>query len=79
MAASEYSVGEGDGSVEVCAELTSVPVGGLECEISVTLAFSDGTKTGNEDVFIIMHALYRLNVIGQIEIHVHVHEWPSLD
>ena len=45
MAESHYSVGEGDGSVEVCVELTSLPAGGLECEISVTLDFNDGTKT----------------------------------
>ena len=41
----QYSVSEGDGSVEVCVELTSVPAGGLECEIEVTLVFNEGTKT----------------------------------
>ena len=41
-----YSVGEGDMSVEVCVELTSLPAGGLECEIDVTLNFNDGPKAG---------------------------------
>ena len=44
MADDQYSVGEGDGSVEVCVELTSVPAGGLEFEIEVTLVFTEGTK-----------------------------------
>ena len=45
MVDDQYSVGEGDGSVEVCVELTSVPAGGLACEIKVTLDFIEGTKT----------------------------------
>lgn len=45
MALAQYSVGEGDGQVEVCVQLTSVPDGGLECEIKVTLVFKEGTKT----------------------------------
>ena len=45
MVDDQYSVGEGDGSVDVCVELTSVPAGGLECEIEVTLVFNEGTKT----------------------------------
>ena len=45
MVDDQYSVGEGDGSVEVCVELTSVPAGGLACEIEVTLVFTEGTKT----------------------------------
>jgi len=41
-----YTVGEGDGSVEVCVEIGSVPSGGLESELVVTLTISSGTKTG---------------------------------
>ena len=41
-----YTVGEGDGSVEVCVEIGSVPSGGLECDLEVTLMISSGTKTG---------------------------------
>ena len=46
MSAPNYSVAEGDGSVEICVELTSLPAGGLEREISVTLNFTDGVKAG---------------------------------
>ena len=48
MSSSNYSVGEGDMSVEVCVELTSLPTGGLEREISVTLNFSDGLYAGTQ-------------------------------
>ena len=43
---SVYNVSEGDGSVEVCVELTQAPAGGLECNISVTLELQDGLKAG---------------------------------
>ena len=46
MSEPSYSVGEGDMSVEVCVELTSLPAGGLESEISVTLDFNDGPNAG---------------------------------
>ena len=41
-----YTVGEDDGSVDVCVEIGSVPSGGLESELVVTLTISSGTKTG---------------------------------
>jgi len=41
-----YTVGEGDGSVEVCVEIGNVPSGALECELVVNLTISSGTKTG---------------------------------
>ena len=44
MSSSNYSVGEGDMSVEVCVELTSLPTGGLESNMSVTLDFNDGLR-----------------------------------
>ena len=47
MSASNYSVGEGDMSVEVCVELTS-PSGGLEREISATLDFHNGLNAGTQ-------------------------------
>ena len=46
MAQSEYTVGEGDGSVEVCVEASGVPAGGLECDLTISLALTDGIKTG---------------------------------
>ena len=48
-----YSVGEGDGSVEVCVDLSSLPAGGLECEISVTLDFNDGVKASKHYLMMI--------------------------
>ena len=40
------SVGEGDGSVDLCVDLTGVPTGGLECDIVLTLSPMDGAKAG---------------------------------
>ena len=37
-----YEVGEGEGEVIVCVVL-SLPVGGLEIDVTVTLAASSGT------------------------------------
>ena len=38
-----YAVSEGDGTTQVCAVVSGIPAGGLESEIVVTLATSDGT------------------------------------
>ena len=46
MSEPNYSVGEGNMSVEVCVELISLPAGGLESEISVTLDFNNGPNAG---------------------------------
>ena len=46
MESAEYTVNEDAGSVWVCVELTSLPAGGLECDISVTLVTMDGAKAG---------------------------------
>ena len=40
-----FVVGEGDGSVDVCMELTP-PSGGMECEVVVNLLAADN-KAGN--------------------------------
>ena len=50
MSEPNYSVGEGDMSVEVCVELISLPASGLESEISVTLDFIDGPRAGKHFV-----------------------------
>ena len=44
-----YSVGEADGSVQVCVELVRTPAGGLECELVVNLTISPGAKAGNSN------------------------------
>ena len=41
---SDYMVGESESSVEVCANLTGIPDGGLECEVVATLNTNDGPK-----------------------------------
>ena len=42
-----YTVGEGDGSVDVCVEIVATPLNVLECEIVVALTTTDGAKAGN--------------------------------
>ena len=55
MEAANYTVNEDAGSVWVCVELTSLPAGGLECEISVTLVTTDGAKAGIQSKEVGMH------------------------
>ena len=40
---SNYTVSEGDGTTQVCVEVSGIPAGGLECEIVVTLSPSNDT------------------------------------
>ena len=46
MEMDEYSVNEGDGVVEVCAQLMVAPADGLQCSIVTTLTPADGAKAG---------------------------------
>ena len=46
MEAQTYTTSEGDGSVEVCVELSHLPAGGLDWDIEVTLNVQDGAKSG---------------------------------
>ena len=46
MEMDEYSVNEGDGVVEVCAQLMVAPADGLQCIIVATLTPMDGAKAG---------------------------------
>ena len=41
-----YEISENGGSVDVCVEISDVPTGGVECDITVYLASSDGAKAG---------------------------------
>jgi len=36
----------GAGTIDVCAEIAALPVGGLETDLVVTLTAIDGTKAG---------------------------------
>ena len=40
------SVDEDDTMINVCAEITSLPAGGLATEVVVTLSTTDGSKAG---------------------------------
>jgi len=40
------SVGEGGGTIDVCAEILALPMGGLGTDLVVTLSTMDGTKAG---------------------------------
>jgi len=42
IVSSDYMVNESQSSVEVCASLTNIPGGGLECEVVVTINTTDG-------------------------------------
>ena len=44
IVSSDYMVDESQSSVEVCASLTDIPAGGLECEVVSTINTTDGTK-----------------------------------
>ena len=41
-----YQIAEGDGSVDVCVDISDVPSEGADCNITVYLATSDGVKAG---------------------------------
>ena len=41
-----YDVQEDVGTTMVCAEIALLPMGGLECDIEVTLSAMDGAKAG---------------------------------
>ena len=44
IVSSDYMVNESQSSVEVCASLTDIPAGGLECEVVATMNTTDRTK-----------------------------------
>ena len=44
IVSSDYMVDESQSFVEVCASLTDIPFGGLECEVVATLNTNDGPK-----------------------------------
>ena len=41
-----YTVQEDVGNTTICAEIALLPMGGLECDIEVTLSAMDGAKAG---------------------------------
>ena len=41
-----YNVTEGDSNVNICVEISSIPAGGLEQDLLVTLEFTSGPIAG---------------------------------
>ena len=50
IVSSDYMVNESQSSVEVCANLTGIPGGGLECEVVATMNTNDGPKASMSPV-----------------------------
>ena len=50
IVSSDYVVDESQSSVEVCASLTDIPDGGLECEVVATINTNDGLKASMSPV-----------------------------
>ena len=50
IVSSDYVVDESQSSVEVCASLTDIPAGGLECEIVATMNTRAGTKASMSSI-----------------------------
>ena len=46
MVVANDSVGEDGGTIDICAEIATLPMGGLETDLVVTLSTMDGTKAG---------------------------------
>ena len=53
IVSADYVVDESQSSVEVCASLTDIPAGGLECEVVTTINTTDGTKASMSPNYII--------------------------
>ena len=50
---------ESAGTVLVCVEISGVPMGGVECDVEVTLMVEEGFKTGMEhDIKGVTYILY---------------------
>ena len=61
IVSSDYMVDESQSSVEVCASLTDIPAGGLECEIVATVnttASSKASMSPNVCLFEFKKALF---------------------
>ena len=51
IVSSDYMVDESQTSVEVCASLTNIPAGGLECDVVATMNIIDGPKASMSLVY----------------------------
>ena len=46
MTQESVSVSESVGTVMVCVEINGVPMGGVECDVQITMMVEEGFKTG---------------------------------
>ena len=62
IVSSDYMVDESQSSVVVCASLTDIPGGGLECEVVATINTSDGPKASTSPVYLSASVLWLLKL-----------------
>ena len=68
---SDYIVNESQGSVEVCASLTDVPGGGLECEVVATINTMDGPLASRSPVYTLVHVMFTVYTF----VYLHFRKW----
>ena len=74
IVSSDYMVDESQGSVEVCASLTDIPAGGLECEVVATINTSDGPLASMSPVYTKLRHLYSGNFhVDSFNNYLHYH------
>ena len=62
IVSSDYMVDESQSSVEVCASLTDITAGGLECEVVATINTNDGPKASRSPVYLSASVLWLLKL-----------------
>ena len=62
IVSSDYMVDESQSSVEVCASLTDIPAGGLECEVVATINTTDRTKASMSPIVVHVRICVSSNV-----------------
>ena len=69
-----YQLSEGAGPVEVCVEISDVPAGGLECDITVSLVAVDGAKAGKLNkhniIAAMLHLVLLIQFLGRTSLHL---------
>ena len=58
IVSSDYMVDESQSSVEVCASLTDIPDGSLECDVVATMNTNDGPKASMSLVYLYASAIW---------------------
>ena len=71
IVSSDYVVNESQGSVEVCASLTDIPAGGLECEVVATINTTDGPLASMSPVYTLIHVMFTVYTF----VYLHFRKW----